>query len=90
MKMNIGDITTETWGQPPIYIYAIESDGENLYATKLDDYYGELSYIDYDAFDIISLTQEDMEDIALFEQSLNEPTVPWKDLKRELTSDGLL
>lgn len=88
--MNIGDITTETWGQPPIYIYSMDSDGENLYATELDDYYGELAYTDYAVSDIVSLTQEDIEDIASFEHSLNEPTVAWKDLKEELTKDGIL
>ncbi|HDZ69002.1 MAG TPA: hypothetical protein ENH43_01100 [Phycisphaerales bacterium] len=88
--MKIGDIATETWGQPPIYVYTMESDGENLYATELDDFYGELAYINCDVSDIISLMQEDMQDITLFEQSVNEPTVAWKDLKRELTKDGLL
>jgi len=89
--MEIGDVITESWGQPPISVYKMDSDGKNLYATELDDYYGELAYSSYDTrSDVISLTQEDMEDIALFEQSFNEPTVAWKDLKQELREDGLL
>ena len=37
--MYIGDIETETWGQPSIYVYKMDSDGENLSAVVLDDYY---------------------------------------------------
>lgn len=88
--MKIGDIVMESWGQPPISVYKMDSDGENLYATELDDYYGELSCSNYVGSDRIYLTQEDLEDIALFERSFNEPTVAWKDLKQELTKDGLL
>ena len=88
--MNIESTPTESWGQPPISVYKMYSDGENLYATELDDYYGELAYSNYTISDMAYLAQEDMEDIALFQQSLDEPTVTWKDLKQELTRDGLL
>lgn len=88
--MNIGDITTETWGQPPISVYKLDSDGESLYAIELDDYYGELIAATYASGEILTMTPEDIEDIALFEQSLNEPTVAWKDIKEELSKDGLL
>jgi hypothetical protein len=88
--MDGADIAMESWGQPPISIYKMDSDGENLYATELDDYYGELAYSDYPGSDIAPLTQEDKEDLALYERTLNEPTIAWKDLKRELTKDGLL
>jgi len=88
--MNIESTPTESWGQPPISVYKMDSDGENLYATELDDYYGELACSNYTISDMAYLAQEDMEDIALFQQSLDEPTVTWKDLKQELTRDGLL
>ena len=87
--MNIESTPTESWGQPPISIYKMDSDGENLYATELDDYYGELAYSNYAISDMAFLTQEDMEDIALLQQSLDESTVTWKVLKQKLTRDGL-
>ena len=83
-------VITESWGQPPISTYKMDSDGENLYAEKLDDYYGELSCSNYVGSDRIYLTQEDLEDLASFDLSFNESTVAWEDLKRELTKDGLL
>lgn len=81
---------TERWGQPPICLYKMYSDGEKLYATELDDFYGELTYSDEGLSNIVSLLEEDREDIALFKQTLNEPTVAWQDLKQELAKDGLL
>jgi hypothetical protein len=88
--MYIGDIETETWGQPSIYVYRMDSDGESLTAIVLDDYYGELAYSNCPVGDMVTFTQEDIEDIASFNQTFNEPTVSWKDLKQELAKDGLL
>jgi hypothetical protein len=88
--MYIGDIATETWGQPSIYVYRMDSDGESLSAVVLDDYYGELAYSNYPADEMVPITQEDIEDITSFKKTFNEPTVSWKDLKRELAKDGLL
>ena len=83
-------IIRESWGQPPISIYKMDSDGESLYATELDDYYGELTCSNYFGSDMMYLTPEDLADLALFDLSFNEPTVAWEDLKQEFTKDGLL
>ena len=88
--MNMLGTGTERWGQPPISVYKMYSDGEKLYATELDDYYGELIYFDEGLSNIVSLLEEDRQDIALFRRTLNEPTITWEDLKRELAKDGVL
>ena len=88
--MNMLETGTERWGQPPICVYKMYSDGEKLYATELDDYYGELAYSGYGISNIISLPEEDRQDIALFNRTLNEPTIAWEDLKQELAKDGVL
>jgi hypothetical protein len=77
----------ETWGQPPISVYKMESDG----AIELDDCYGELARSHYiDVSKVYEMMKEDLEDVTLCNSRLNEPTVDWRDLKRELTEDGLL
>ena len=88
--MDIAETATESWGQPPICVYRMDSDGENLYVTELDDRYGQLVLSGYGGSHIAPLTSEDLEDIALFEQTVNQPTVAWTDLKQELAKDGLL
>jgi hypothetical protein len=85
------NLTKETWGQPPISVYVMETDGENLMATELDDYYGELAYSHYiDISEVYQMIKEDSEDIALCQSRSEEPTVDWQDIKRELSEDGLL
>jgi len=81
---------SQSWGQPPISVYKIDTDHQSLYATELDDYYGELTCSNYLGSVAVYLTAEDVEDLALFDISAGEPTVGWKDLKRELAQDGLL
>jgi hypothetical protein len=71
----------------------MQTDGENLIATELDDYYedGELAYSHYiDIAEVYQMIKEDSEDIALCQSRSGEPTVDWQDLKRELSKDGLL
>lgn len=84
------NIVQETWGQPPISIYKVDNDGENLYAMQLRDFYGELACSNYIRDDMVYLTPEDLEDLILFEDTVNDATVKWSDLKEELTRDGIL
>jgi hypothetical protein len=53
--------TNESWGQPPICFYSLRSDGENMYATVLDDPYGELSCSNEPPTVTSTLPEEDVE-----------------------------
>ena len=88
--MNIGEITVESWGQPPICFYRMEAEGDCLYATKLDYYYGIPTLEESEIENPSLIAIEDMEDLALFEESLNDPVVSWDQVKQELTKDGIL
>ncbi len=81
---------SESWGQPPICLYSISSDGENMYATALYDPYGELSCSNDPPTIATFLTDEDVEDLSIFMETRNEPLIPWEQVKEELARDGLL
>jgi hypothetical protein len=83
-------VTTESWGQPPISQYTIDSDGESMYATALYDPYGELGCSNVPRTDPVCLTDEDIEDLSIFMETRNEPLIPWEQVKEELARDGLL
>lgn len=87
------NLLKETWGQPPISVYSMKTDGENLIATELDDYYGDgnlaCSYY-IDTAEVYQMNMEDSEDIAICQSRSGEPTIDWQSLKRELSEDGLL
>lgn len=80
----------ESWGQLPISCYDITSDGKSLYATRLDDPYGELACSNSVAYGMPMLTLDDMEDLRIFEASVGESAVEWKAFKEELAQDGIL
>jgi hypothetical protein len=82
--------TDERWGQPPISLYSISSDGENMYATALYDPYGELSSSSEPRVDLTFLGDEDVEDLSIFMETRDEPLTPWQEVKEELARDGLL
>jgi hypothetical protein len=81
---------TESWGQPPISQYAIDTDGESMYATALYDPYGELGCLNAPRADMAILTSEDVEDVAILMETRDEPRIPWEQVKEELARDGLL
>jgi hypothetical protein len=81
---------TERWGQPPISQYAINTDGGSIYATALYDPYGEPDYSNMPRIDLVFVTDEDIEDLAIYMETRDEPLVPWEQVKEELARDGLL
>ena len=82
--------TTESWGQPPISQYTIESDGQSMYATALYDPYTELGCSNLPRADSTFPTDEDIEDLSIFMETRDEPLMPWEQVKEELARDGLL
>lgn len=81
---------SESWGQPPICLYSISSDGENMYATALYDPYGELGCCNVPRTTATFLTDEDIEDLSIFMETRDDRLIPWKQVKEELARDGLL
>jgi hypothetical protein len=80
----------ESWGQPSISFYSVSSDGENMYATALYDPYGELGCSNEPHTHTPILTDEDVEDMAIFVETQNEELMPWEQVKEDLARDGLL
>lgn len=80
----------ESWGQPPISQYTIDTDGQGMYATALYDPYGELGCSNIPHVDMAILMDEDVEDMAIFVETRDESPILWERVKEELTRDGLL
>ena len=83
-------LKTETWGQPPVYCYIINSNGVDMSAIQLNDYYGRLVFSDQVEMELFTNDNTDVEDMALFHHRVQEPTITWENLKRNLTQNGLL
>jgi len=80
----------ETWGQPPISQYVVETDEQGMYATAMYDPYGELGCSNIPYPDMLVLTDEDVEDVAIYMKTRDETPIPWEQVKEELARDGLL
>jgi hypothetical protein len=88
--MALSDITTETWGQPGIYCYHLESDGVSLFGTEI--YEPEDSTLiptEYPS-GLLYLSSEELADMEIYARTVNEPTISWGELKEQLKQDGLL